>query len=694
MLVSYYQSITNTKSQEQQDLLAVLNNIKSGVYEDYVHPVRTAKTDEEKKKAKLNAPCITTSGVFSQRGNNYLKKHSGFIAIDFDHLQDIGDAFNLLMNDEYTFALFTSISGNGLCCIVKIDGKKHLEAFQALDKYYFTNYSLEADRACKDVSRPRYLSFDPHLFINEDSKLFKSYLPKPTRQEVKRFEQFNQGDHYEQKFERILAKINTDITQSYEDWVKIGFAIAAEYGERGLDYFKHISQFHPDYDAYKTEKKYRSLLGDRDSGVKIGTFYYICQQNGIDISDPVEESNRKMARKLKAAGKTEKEALKEIPNAIPEVIKEEFSKKLPASREFDLAAFEIWLRSNYDVKKNEVTRFYELNGQQLEQSNINTIYIDAKKIFPKVSREILESVLFSDYTTKHNPIKEYLNSLDWDGKDHISDLADCITSSTGDIYYRRYGLRQWLLGMIESVMDGKPNVLCLILAGKQNTGKSTFFTRLLPGPLKTYFAASQLDRGKDDEILMCQALVIFDDEFSGKSKQDAKQMKRLLSAHNFTLREPYGRNNVTLRRLATLCGTCNELDVLNDPTGNRRFIVFEIIDTFNYELYNKVDKSQVFAQCMHLYNQGNTSDLDSNFLQILQENSEQFVEVSIEEEMLRKFFAPSDYGVYFSASEIKDYIEEMTNQKLSIKRLGVCLRANYERVKHNGRYCYRVTTLG
>ena len=136
MLVSYYQSITNTKSQEQQDLLAVLNNIKSGVYEDYVHPVRTAKTDEQKKKAKLNAPCITTSGVFSQRGNNYLKKHSGFIAIDFDHLQDIGDAFNLLINDEYTFALFTSISGNGLCCIVKIDGKKHLEAFQALDKYY------------------------------------------------------------------------------------------------------------------------------------------------------------------------------------------------------------------------------------------------------------------------------------------------------------------------------------------------------------------------------------------------------------------------------------------------------------------------------------------------------------------------------------------------------------------------------
>jgi hypothetical protein len=123
MKVSFYPSITKTNSREVSDIISILENIKNGVYEDYVYPVRNAKTDKEKKEAKSKAPCITTSGTFSQRGNDYLLQHSGLIAIDFDHLEDIGDAFNLLINDVYSFAVFRSISGNGLCAFVKIDGR-------------------------------------------------------------------------------------------------------------------------------------------------------------------------------------------------------------------------------------------------------------------------------------------------------------------------------------------------------------------------------------------------------------------------------------------------------------------------------------------------------------------------------------------------------------------------------------------
>ena len=320
MKVSFYPSIKKTDSREIADLISILHNIKNGVYEDYVYPVRNAKTDKEKKEAKIKAPCITTSGTFSQRGNNYLLQHSGFIAIDFDHVEDIGDAFNLLINDPYSFAVFHSISGDGLCAFVKIDGKKHLESFLGLERYYWTNYNLEADRACKDVSRPRYLSYDPDLFLNEQSQQFKDYAKKETKSEIKAFNNFKGGDHYQNKFERVLSRINFDITQTYENWVKIGFAIASEYGEAGLDYFKQVSQFHPDYDDYKTEKKYRSLLSDSKSGITISSFYYICQQNGIDITDEKETRTRDLTRKLKSAGKTEKQIIAENPDLIPELV--------------------------------------------------------------------------------------------------------------------------------------------------------------------------------------------------------------------------------------------------------------------------------------------------------------------------------------------------------------------------------------
>jgi hypothetical protein len=699
MKVSYYPSITKTNSREVSDIISILENIKNGVYEDYVYPVRNAKTDKEKKEAKSKAPCITTSGTFSQRGNDYLLQHSGLIAIDFDHLEDIGDAFNLLINDVYSFAVFRSISGNGLCAFVKIDGRKHLEAFLGLERYYWQTYNLEADRACKDVSRPRYLSYDPDLFLNEQSQPFKDYVKRETKAEIKAFESFKGGDHYQQKFERVLSRVNCDITQGYDNWVKLGFAIASEYGESGLDYFKQLSQYHPDYDAYKTEKKYRSLLGDRNSGITIRTFYYLCKLNGIDISDERETKTRQTARKLKTAGKTEKQVIAENPELIPEIVAEEFAKHEQQHRgQFDIEAFEIWLRERFRIKKNEVTRFYEMQGKQLEQSDINTIYIDAKKQFPKVSRDIVESVIFSNYTPSYNPIKSYFEGLKWDGVDHIAKLAESINSNTGTEEYREFGLRAWLIGIVESILKGKPNILCLVLAGKQNTGKSTFFTRLLPEQLNRYFAMSQLDRGKDDEILMCQSLLIFDDEFSGKSKQDAKHMKRILSAPSFTLREPYGRNNVTLKRIATLCGTCNELDVLNDPTGNRRFIVFEVVGQFDYKLYNSIDKEQLFAQCVALVNSGETSDLEGDFVNLMEQVSEDFLEISIEEELLLQHFNANDTNIrtrqWMPTTMIKDYLEENSNQKLSIKRLGQMLRKhNFERIKRNNSYGYMVAAI-
>jgi len=699
MKVSFYPSITKTNSREVSDIISILENIKNGVYEDYVYPVRNAKTDKEKKEAKSKAPCITTSGTFSQRGNDYLLQHSGLIAIDFDHLEDIGDAFNLLINDVYSFAVFRSISGNGLCAFVKIDGRKHLEAFLGLERYYWQTYNLEADRACKDVSRPRYLSYDPDLFLNEQSQPFKDYVKRETKAEIKAFESFKGGDHYQHKFERVLSRVNCDITQGYDNWVKLGFAIASEYGESGLDYFKQLSQYHPDYDAYKTEKKYRSLLGDRNSGITIRTFYYLCKLNGIDISDERETKTRQTARKLKTAGKTEKQVIAENPELIPEIVAEEFAKHEQQHRgQFDIEAFEIWLRERFRIKKNEVTRFYEMQGKQLEQSDINTIYIDAKKQFPKVSRDIVESVIFSNYTPSYNPIKSYFEGLKWDGVDHIAKLAESINSNTGTEEYREFGLRAWLIGIVESILKGKPNILCLVLAGKQNTGKSTFFTRLLPEQLNRYFAMSQLDRGKDDEILMCQSLLIFDDEFSGKSKQDAKHMKRILSAPSFTLREPYGRNNVTLKRIATLCGTCNELDVLNDPTGNRRFIVFEVVGQFDYKLYNSIDKNQLFAQCVALVNSGETSDLQGDFVNLMEQVSEDFLEISIEEELLLQHFNANDTNIrtrqWMPTTMIKDYLEENSNQKLSIKRLGQMLRKhNFERIKRNNSYGYMVAAI-
>ncbi len=93
-------------------------------------------------------------------------------------------------------------------------------------------------------------------------------------------------------------------------------------------------------------------------------------------------------------------------------------------------------------------------------------------------------------------------------------------------------------------------------------------------------------------------------------------MKELTSKQTFTLREPYGRVNVDLNRLAVLCGTTNDIEILNDPTGNRRLLPFEI-ESIDYEKYNAVDKTDLLMEAYQYYKDGVKWELTpSNFARL------------------------------------------------------------------------------
>jgi predicted P-loop ATPase len=285
--------------------------------------------------------------------------------------------------------------------------------------------------------------------------------------------------------------------------------------------------------------------------------------------------------------------------------------------------------------------------------------------------------------------------LQWDGTDRIEPLVESITSDTGNPIFRYTAVRSWLLGIIESIFQQTPNILQLIFAGKQNTGKSVFFKQLLPEQLKRYLALSQLDSGKDDEILMCEKLIILDDEYSGKSKDDARKIKRLLSAPYFNLREPYGRQNVTMRRLASLCATTNETEILNDVTGNRRNLVLEVTGKFDFKKYNEIDKEQLFVQLYRLHIDGFTSELNQAMIDQIQEfthgrNSEPNREF---EALDHFFYEPGIWdGVsYLTNTEILAIVYSGWKMNLSQRKLGMVMKElGYPRIKQKGIYKYKI----
>lgn len=702
MLISTYRNGFDVQSVVTEDISAILSGIKTGRWQDECLPIMNEPDEKKRRELKKHLPNYTISGRFDKgRADKTLIEHSNLIGIDFDHVNNVNGLVTQLKSDPYTFAVFKSVSHTGVCAIVKIDGKKHLESFNGLGQYYWDKYRVNIDPTCKNISRIRYVSFDPDLFINEKSKVFKTYIQENKVNNEERI------PHSDARFGFVLnniEKAEKDITGNYVTWVKLGFAIAHQYGENGLPFFMAISKYSDQYTEQECTEQYdlccRNAAG-REKIATIKSFYSEALFQGIEVYTEDEKIMMKVAEVAKLTGLTVEQAKKMIEDegVIPDdalVTKayEHAKKEEKKSNKLDIEAVKLFLR-RYQIKKNEVTRKYEWNGNEMNTEDFNTIFLEAKEKFEKLSNDMFLSIIFSHFTPTYNPIKTYFESIEWDEKDRLNPLVQSINSDTGDFDYRLIAVQSWLLGIIESIYIDNPNILQLIFAGKQNTGKSVFFKQLLPKKLSRYFGLSQLDNGKDDQILMCEKLLILDDEYSGKAKEDAKLIKRLLSAPHFDIREPYGRQNVKMKRIASLCATTNETKILNDITGNRRILVLEVIGKFNYELYNSIDKEQLFGQLYDMHKKGYEAQLTDKMIDLMKEYTHaRNSEPSVEEECLEKLFhnpTIHDGYSYLTNTEIVSIIMDKMKLRVGSKKLGIVLKElGYEQKKKNGVQKYQI----
>jgi predicted P-loop ATPase len=146
-----------------------------------------------------------------------------------------------------------------------------------------------------------------------------------------------------------------------------------------------------------------------------------------------------------------------------------------------------------------------------------------------------------------------------------------------------------------------------------------------------------------------------------------QRLKELTSKQAFSLREPYGRNNVDLQRLAVLCGTTNDKQILNDPTGNRRIIPLHVHSIDNAK-YNAIDKTDLIMEAYHLYKAGFRWQLNREDISTLAQFTGQFESYPSEYELILKYFEPGD--LYLTATEIKIELERHSQQKLSLDMIG------------------------
>lgn len=81
----------------------------------------------------------------------------------------------------------------------------------------------------------------------------------------------------------LLHQSGTDITNGYNDWLKVGFALAGAFGESGRSYFHDISSIYSGYDALEADKKYDECLRSENGRTDISTLFYLAKQAGVSL---------------------------------------------------------------------------------------------------------------------------------------------------------------------------------------------------------------------------------------------------------------------------------------------------------------------------------------------------------------------------------------------------------------------------
>lgn len=168
---------------------------------------------------------------------------------------------------------------------------------------------------------------------------------------------------------------------------------------------------------------------------------------------------------------------------------------------------------------------------------------------------------------KRHPVREYLQSLVWDGVSRVETLlVDYLGAE--DTAFTRAATKKALVGAVGRIMvPGCKFDYVLVLVGPQGCGKSTLLSRL---GMQWFSDSLYTMTGKDAYELLDGNWIIELSEMAATRKAEVEQFKAFISKQEDTYRAAYARRTQTHPRQCAFFGTTNEYEFIKDLTGSRR----------------------------------------------------------------------------------------------------------------------------
>ena len=256
-------------------------------YAALIQQIRNEPDPEKRKPLKKRVPAIAVSGLLGRRENEALLKHSRLLAFDIDpkenpslNAKTAASLRDKLARFAHVLYCSLSVSGTGVWGVVAIENPEyHTEHFNALEAD-FAAWGLVIDKGCKDVSRLRFLSFDPDAIIKSEGAIYTKlrfpevHQPKPWIGSTRPDDLATQAAEYLVREKKVVAF-------GYDDYFKIVTACKNSFGDNGESIAWDILENCPSFTVSNFRKEFTKKWKSAGTKVTGGTLVHLAKEAGF-----------------------------------------------------------------------------------------------------------------------------------------------------------------------------------------------------------------------------------------------------------------------------------------------------------------------------------------------------------------------------------------------------------------------------
>ena len=657
---------------------------------------------------------------------------------------------NKIADDPHTVMCYTTISGNGLRIIFryeqpqsKTDGvgdhifEQYKAAFYAGNAYYEKLLGMKADMQCKNITRLSGIAHDPDVFFRDPDKAEAFTLDEvaaAASQHAKESKEEKQMQRIQTYYDSLVAPMLARKGYKFQpschnDYVmRVGYMLAERRFSKKVVVRWALRMFGADYSG--TEQVINSCFASSSSRGRDGGWAGKDNANTASVDEIKAFLDGRVRLRYNV-----------ITSRVECLLTGENTNN-------SLSGLNTNLTNDTNNSLEVNTNLACPQWQPISDRIVNTLWSQMSSVM-RVNIQDVYRVIESDYVPAFNPFVEYLESLpEWHEGDHdyIADLATTVkikgeqehiespeaaslkgtaqegtsqegtsqegTSQEGtaqegtaqegtaqegtaqeadfSLFTFPYSLKKWLVGMVAGwISEDVVNNVILVFIGEQGAYKTTWFNYLLPPQLKQYFYtktnANRMTR--DDLLTLAQYGLVCCEELDTMRPAELNQLKAAVTMPSIDERAAYAHFHEHRKHIASFCGTGNNVSFLSDPTGNRRWLPFEVESIvsprdhpFCYE--------GIYSQALALYKSGFTFWFTKEEIQEQNRHNRKFETPRLEHELVDLYFRrPLEHenSMFMTSSRVLQIIGSGITQKLSATRIGMAFsELGFQRVRYHG----------